>query len=79
MNFCFVIEFCDTWAFLEDRVKDAFDMKKTIQEVGFSSFYCCLILCFLYFLAEGVILGTGNVLGRSCWCGNGKFFAKVFD
>ncbi|CAN1290964.1 Ubiquinone biosynthesis protein COQ9, mitochondrial [Linum perenne] len=26
-------EFRDTWAFLEDRVRDAFDLKKTIQEV----------------------------------------------
>ncbi|XVF17668.1 hypothetical protein REPUB_Repub10bG0143300 [Reevesia pubescens] len=26
-------EFCDTWLFLDDRVKDAFDMKKAILEV----------------------------------------------
>lgn len=26
-------EFHDTWAFLDNRVKDAFDLKKTMQEV----------------------------------------------
>ncbi|MCI40114.1 ubiquinone biosynthesis protein COQ9 mitochondrial-like, partial [Trifolium medium] len=26
--------FRDTWAFLDARVKDAFDLKKTIQEVS---------------------------------------------
>lgn len=30
---CFLAEFRDTWAFLDARVKDAFDIKKTIQEV----------------------------------------------
>lgn len=26
-------DFRDTWAFLDNRVRDAFDLKKTIQEV----------------------------------------------
>lgn len=30
---CFLADFRDTWAFLDARVKDAFDLKKTIQEV----------------------------------------------
>lgn len=30
----FVAEFRDTWAFLDNRVKDAFDLKKTMQEVA---------------------------------------------
>lgn len=46
-------DFRDTWAFLDARVKDAFDLKKTIQEVAlpFSvtllelSFFT-LLLCF---------------------------------
>ena len=29
----FLADFRDTWAFLDARVKDAFDLKKTIQEV----------------------------------------------
>lgn len=43
-------EFCDTWAFLEDRVKDAFDMKKTIQEATY--------------LAEAVGAGMGSSLQK---------------
>lgn len=31
---CFVADFQDTWTFLDARVKDAFDLKKTIQEVS---------------------------------------------
>lgn len=30
---CFLVDFRDTWAFLDARVKDAFNIKKTIQEV----------------------------------------------
>ncbi|CAN0901206.1 Ubiquinone biosynthesis protein COQ9, mitochondrial [Linum grandiflorum] len=41
-------EFRDTWAFLEDRVRDAFDLKKTIQEATY--------------LAEAVGAGMGNSL-----------------
>lgn len=29
----FLADFRDTWSFLDGRVKDAFDLKKTIQEV----------------------------------------------
>ncbi|CAI0448150.1 unnamed protein product [Linum tenue] len=39
-------EFRDTWAFLDDRVRDAFDLKKTIQEATY--------------LAEAVGAGMGN-------------------
>ncbi|GAV64764.1 COQ9 domain-containing protein [Cephalotus follicularis] len=41
-------DFCDTWAFLDDRVKDAFDLKKTIQEVKY--------------LAEAIGAGMGGSL-----------------
>ncbi|XP_031384094.1 ubiquinone biosynthesis protein COQ9-B, mitochondrial [Punica granatum] len=41
-------EFRDTWAFLDNRVKDAFDLKKTIQEAKY--------------LAEAVGAGMGNSL-----------------
>ncbi|GLT98808.1 hypothetical protein SLE2022_162880 [Rubroshorea leprosula] len=41
-------DFQDTWAFLDDRVKDAFDMKKTIKEATY--------------LAEVVGVGMGNSL-----------------
>ncbi|GKV24710.1 hypothetical protein SLEP1_g34291 [Rubroshorea leprosula] len=41
-------DFRDTWAFLDDRVKDAFDMKKTIKEATY--------------LAEAVGVGMGNSL-----------------
>lgn len=30
---CFLADFRDTWSFLDARVKDAFDLKKTLQEV----------------------------------------------
>ncbi|AES92180.2 ubiquinone biosynthesis protein COQ9 [Medicago truncatula] len=39
-------DFRDTWAFLDARVKDAFDLKKTIQEAQY--------------LAEAVSTGLGN-------------------
>ena len=39
-------DFRDTWAFLDARVKDAFDLKKTIQEAQH--------------LAEAVSAGLGN-------------------
>ncbi|KAE9609935.1 hypothetical protein Lal_00006132 [Lupinus albus] len=39
-------DFSDTWAFLDARVKDAFDLKKTIQEAQY--------------LAEAVSAGLGN-------------------
>ncbi|KAK7363319.1 hypothetical protein VNO77_05458 [Canavalia gladiata] len=39
-------DFRDTWAFLDARVKDAFDLKKTIQEAQY--------------LAEAVTAGLGN-------------------
>ncbi|KAJ6746556.1 UBIQUINONE BIOSYNTHESIS PROTEIN COQ9 MITOCHONDRIAL [Salix koriyanagi] len=39
-------DFRDTWAFLDDRVKDAFDLKKTIQEA--------------MYMAEAVGAGMGN-------------------
>ncbi|KAJ6913857.1 hypothetical protein NC651_016185 [Populus alba x Populus x berolinensis] len=39
-------DFRDTWAFLEDRVKDAFDLKKSIQEA--------------MYMAEAVGAGMGN-------------------
>jgi ubiquinone biosynthesis protein COQ9 len=39
----FLTDFHDTWAFLDDRVKDAFDLKKTIQEVVSFSFLWCSI------------------------------------
>ncbi|KAK6257892.1 hypothetical protein QUC31_001351 [Theobroma cacao] len=41
-------EFRDTWLFLDDRVKDAFDLKKTIQEAKY--------------LAEAVGAGMGSSL-----------------
>ncbi|KDP33936.1 hypothetical protein JCGZ_07507 [Jatropha curcas] len=41
-------DFRDTWAFLDDRVKDAFDFKKSIQEAKY--------------LAEAVGAGMGNSL-----------------
>lgn len=41
-------DFRDTWSFLDDRVKDAFDFKKTIQEAKY--------------LAEAVGAGMGNSL-----------------
>ncbi|KAF2304135.1 hypothetical protein GH714_027987 [Hevea brasiliensis] len=41
-------DFRDTWSFLDDRVKDAFDFKKTIQEAQY--------------LAEAVGAGMGNSL-----------------
>ncbi|CAB4268714.1 unnamed protein product [Prunus armeniaca] len=41
-------DFCDTWAFLDDRVKDAFDLKKTVQEATY--------------LAEAVGAGMGTSL-----------------
>ncbi|OMO91841.1 Ubiquinone biosynthesis protein COQ9 [Corchorus olitorius] len=41
-------EFRDTWLFLDDRVKDAFDLKKTIQEAKY--------------LAEAVGAGMGTSL-----------------
>ncbi|KAF5743031.1 hypothetical protein HS088_TW09G01093 [Tripterygium wilfordii] len=41
-------DFRDTWAFLDDRVKDAFDLKKTIQEAKY--------------LAETVGAGMGSSL-----------------
>ncbi|GLU10169.1 hypothetical protein SLE2022_269890 [Rubroshorea leprosula] len=41
-------DFRDTWAFLDDRVKDAFDLKKSIQEAKY--------------LAEAVGVGMGNSL-----------------
>ncbi|XP_059634698.1 uncharacterized protein LOC132277024 [Cornus florida] len=41
-------DFHDTWAFLDGRVKDAFDLKKTIQEVKY--------------LAEAVGAGMGSTL-----------------
>ncbi|XP_021288376.1 ubiquinone biosynthesis protein COQ9, mitochondrial-like [Herrania umbratica] len=41
-------EFHDTWLFLDDRVKDAFDLKKTIQEAKY--------------LAEAVGAGMGSSL-----------------
>lgn len=41
-NLSFLTDFRDTWAFLGGRVKDAFDLKKSVQEValecGISSF-----------------------------------------
>lgn len=30
---CFLADFRDTWAFLDARVHDAFDLKKSVQEV----------------------------------------------
>ncbi|KAK6236594.1 hypothetical protein SCA6_011931 [Theobroma cacao] len=42
-------EFRDTWLFLDDLVKDAFDLKKTIQEVA-------------KYLAEAVGAGMGSSL-----------------
>ncbi|KAG7023712.1 Ubiquinone biosynthesis protein COQ9-A, mitochondrial [Cucurbita argyrosperma subsp. argyrosperma] len=39
-------DFLDTWAFLDNRLKDAFDIKKTVQEVKY--------------LAEAVGAGMGN-------------------
>ncbi|XP_020258468.1 ubiquinone biosynthesis protein COQ9-B, mitochondrial [Asparagus officinalis] len=39
-------EFCDTWTFLERRIKDAFDLQKTVQEAAY--------------LAEAVGAGMGN-------------------
>ncbi|XWS72292.1 hypothetical protein CRYUN_Cryun02cG0027500 [Craigia yunnanensis] len=42
------LEFRDTWLFLDDRVKDAFDLKKTIQEAKY--------------LAEAVGAGMGSSL-----------------
>ncbi|XP_050215454.1 uncharacterized protein LOC126666661 [Mercurialis annua] len=41
-------DFRDTWAFLDNRVKDAFDLKKTVQEAKY--------------LAEAVGAGMGNSL-----------------
>ncbi|KAH7574537.1 hypothetical protein JRO89_XS03G0308600 [Xanthoceras sorbifolium] len=41
-------DFRDTWTFLDDRVKDAFDMKKTVQEAQY--------------LAEAVGAGLGSSL-----------------
>lgn len=32
---CVVIDFRDTWKFLDHRIKDAFDLRKTAQEVSF--------------------------------------------
>ncbi|KAJ4834723.1 hypothetical protein Tsubulata_007679 [Turnera subulata] len=52
-------DFRDTWQFLDERVKDAFDLKKTVQEVAFLKLMFC------------------KVFGRSFWCWNGKFFARV--
>ncbi|XP_065851375.1 uncharacterized protein [Euphorbia lathyris] len=43
-------DFRDTWAFLDHRVKDAFDLKKSIQEARY--------------LAEAVGAGIGNSLKR---------------
>ncbi|WCJ42824.1 Ubiquinone biosynthesis protein COQ9 mitochondrial [Euphorbia peplus] len=43
-------DFRDTWAFLDNRVKDAFDLKKSIQEAQY--------------LAEAVGAGIGNSLKR---------------
>ncbi|PRQ56127.1 putative ubiquinone biosynthesis protein COQ9 [Rosa chinensis] len=40
--------FCDTWAFLDNRVKDSFDLKKTIREATY--------------LAEAVGAGMGSSL-----------------
>lgn len=42
----FLTDFRDTWAFLDDRVKDAFDLKKSIQEA--------------MYMAEAVGAGMGN-------------------
>lgn len=33
VGFFFLSDFHDTWIFLNDRVRDAFDLKKTFQEV----------------------------------------------
>ncbi|XP_059431929.1 uncharacterized protein LOC132165404 [Corylus avellana] len=41
-------DFCDTWSFLDNRVRDAFDLKKTIQEATY--------------LAEAVGAGMGSSL-----------------
>ncbi|KAL9444870.1 hypothetical protein AB3S75_017959 [Citrus x aurantiifolia] len=41
-------DFCDTWRFLDDRVRDAFDLKKTFQEATY--------------LAEAVGAGMGSSL-----------------
>ncbi|KAJ6993545.1 hypothetical protein NC653_016625 [Populus alba x Populus x berolinensis] len=63
--------FRDTWAFLEDRVKDAFDLKKSIQEVVSFSFLWCSISTYFgnfglswegkaMYMAEAVGAGMGN-------------------
>ena len=84
---CFLADFRDTWAFLDARVKDAFDIKKTIQEV---------ILMLLLWLVRQVfhisIISkyhawciqnsqsskfSGTVFGRSCQYRAGKLLSRV--
>ncbi|KAH9804708.1 actin 1 [Citrus sinensis] len=54
-------DFCDTWRFLDDRVRDAFDLKKTFQEATY--------------LAEAVGAGMGSSLQGSTWLGLGDYCA----
>ncbi|KAH9652782.1 actin 1 [Citrus sinensis] len=54
-------DFCDTSRFLDDRVRDAFDLKKTFQEATY--------------LAEAVGAGMGSSLQGSTWLGLGDYCA----
>lgn len=61
--------FRDTWIFLDNRVMDAFDLRKTIQEVLFLAFlqYVGFSLCFpqlqTFEKISMLVLLAGNVLG----------------
>ncbi|GAA0163495.1 hypothetical protein LIER_39608 [Lithospermum erythrorhizon] len=51
--------FCDTWAFLDGRIRDVFDLKKTAQEIHGLG-------------AHKFIHGAGEIFRRSCYSRNGK-------
>ncbi|KAF7142474.1 hypothetical protein RHSIM_Rhsim05G0005000 [Rhododendron simsii] len=63
-------DFRDTWTFLDGRVRDAFDLKKSIQEWKVKDF-------------DGYKLYGGNFAGklfsRSCSCRDGKLFARIHE
>lgn len=73
-------DFRDTWAFLNGRVRDAFDFKKSIQEV-LCTFKVARELWWTIVdrVSEFFDDFAGTILGRSNWCRHGKLRTRFHE
>lgn len=73
-------DFRDTWAFLNGRVRDAFDFKKSVQEV-----ICTFKISresrwtIVDWVSEIFDDFAGTILGRSNWCRYGKLGTRFHE